>query len=197
MAEGPLQELVKLLARLPGIGERTALRLAFHVLQEDPAYAQSLGNALASIHGRVLRCEICGNYGSRVHCQICSDPTRDAHVVCVVARVQDLLAIERAGKFRGRYHVLHALLAPLDGVGPDKLGIEHLLARIGSDGISELILATPLSVDGEATSMYLAQCLKSTGVRITRIASGVPHGGDLEFTDQVTLGRAFDGRREL
>jgi recombination protein RecR len=118
-------------------------------------------------------------------------------VLCVVARVQDLMAIERTGTFRGRYHVLHALLAPLEGVGPDQLPAGELIGRIGSEGVEEIIVATPLSVDGEATSMYLAQVLKPTGVRLTRIASGVPHGGDLEFTDQITLGRAFDGRREL
>jgi recombination protein RecR len=197
VAEGPVQELVRLLSRLPGIGERTAMRLAFHILADDPAYAEGLGASLGTLHQRVLRCEVCGNYGERIRCNVCADGARDAHQVCVVARVQDLLAIERAGSFRGRYHVLHALLAPLEGIGPERLGLERLIDRIGREGIDEIILATPLSVDGEATSMYLAQSLKSTGVRITRIASGVPHGGDLEFTDQVTLGRAFDGRRDV
>lgn len=197
MAEGPVQELVQLLSRLPGVGERSAMRLAFHILGEDPGYAASLGQALATLHGRVKRCEICGNYGARERCTICLDPSRDTHVVCVVARVQDLLAIERAGRFPGRYHVLHALLAPLDGIGPERIGVASLVDRIGRDGVEEIILATPLSVDGEATSMFLANTLRPTGVRLTRIASGVPHGGDLEFTDQVTMGRAFDGRREL
>jgi recombination protein RecR len=145
----------------------------------------------------VQRCEQCGNFGSGARCNICSDPRRDAHVLCVVARVQDLIAIERSARFSGRYHVLHALLAPLDGVGPDKLPVQALIERIGREGIDEVIVATPLSVDGEATSMYLAQALRATGVRTTRIASGVPHGGDLEFTDQVTLSRAFEGRRDL
>ncbi len=195
--EGPIAELVSLLARLPGIGERTALRLAFHILSSDANYASQLGHSLASLHERIHRCEVCGNFGARSRCDICLDPRRDPRLVCLVARVQDLIAIERSGNFRGRYHVLHALLAPLDGVGPDRLPVKQLLQRVADDQVEEIIVATPLSVDGEATSLYLAQVLKPTGVRLTRIASGVPHGGDLEFTDQITLGRAFDGRREL
>jgi len=194
---GPVGELVQLLARLPGVGERTAMRLAFHVLASEPAYAESLGHALTTLHARVHRCELCGNFGERTRCDVCLDPRRDPRVVCVVARVQDLIAIERTGNFRGRYHVLHALLAPLDGMGVDKLFVQTLVDRIGREGIEEIVVATPLSVDGEATAMYLAQALKPLGVRVSRIASGVPHGGDLEFTDQITLGRAFDGRREL
>jgi len=197
MADGPIQELVTLLARLPGIGERTATRLAFHVLSLDVGYARALGRVLSELHERVTRCELCGNFGSGARCNVCSDARRDPHVLCVVARVQDLIAIERTARFRGRYHVLHALLAPLDGIGPDKLPLQALIDRIGREGIDEVIIATPLSVDGEATSMYLAQALRATGVRTTRIASGVPHGGDLEFTDQITLGRAFEGRRDL
>ena len=194
---GPIAELIQLLARLPGIGERTAMRLAFYILSSEPEYARSLGRTLATLHERIHRCELCGNFGERARCDICLDPRRDPHLVCVVARVQDLIAIERSGNFRGRYHVLHALLAPLDGIGPDRLPVQTLIDRIGNDGVEEIIVATPLSVDGEATSMYLAQALRPLGVRITRIASGVPHGGDLEFTDQITLGRAFDGRRDL
>lgn len=195
--KGPLAELVQLLSRLPGVGERTALRLAFFVLGADPAYAKSLGAALSCLHERVVRCERCGNFGESRLCDVCSDPRRDSGTICVVARVQDLLAIERTGSFRGRYHVLHALLAPLEGIGPEQLELSALLDRIGPEGIAEVVVATPLSVDGEATSLYLAQALKPHGVRVTRIASGVPHGGELEFTDQITLGRAFDGRREL
>jgi recombination protein RecR len=197
MADGPIPELVELLARLPGIGERTATRLAFHILSLDAGYARGLAKTLADLHDRVKRCELCGNFGREQRCAICLDARRDAHVLCVVARVQDLVAIERSARFRGRYHVLHALLAPLEGVGPEQLPLAALIDRIGREGIEEIIVATPLSVDGEATSMYLAQALRATGVRTTRIASGVPHGGDLEFTDQVTLGRAFEGRREL
>jgi recombination protein RecR len=195
--QGPIAELVSLLARLPGIGERTAMRLAFHVLSSDANYASQLGHALSHLHERIHRCELCGNFGARARCDVCLDPRRDPRVVCVVARVQDLIAIERTGNFRGRYHVLHALLAPLDGIGPERLPVKALLDRVADEGIEEIIVATPLSVDGEATSLYLAQVLKPAGVRLTRIASGVPHGGDLEFTDQITLGRAFEGRRDL
>jgi recombination protein RecR len=196
-ANDPISQLVQLLARLPGVGERTATRLAFFVLGTEPSYAKSLAASLEQLHERVKRCELCGNYGSRSRCDVCLDARRESRVLCVVARVQDLMAIERTGSFRGRYHVLHGLLAPLEGVGPEQLPVGDLVRRIGSEGVEEIIVATPLSVDGEATSMYLSQVLKPTGVRVTRIASGVPHGGDLEFTDQITLGRAFDGRREL
>jgi recombination protein RecR len=193
----PIAELVGLLARLPGIGERTAARLAYHVLQAPADYAQALGQALGSIHARVRRCERCKNYTQDTLCRICLDGTRDGRVLCVVARPQDLAALERGGGFRGRYYVLHALLSPLDGVGPEALDLEPLLARVRSEGVNEVIVATPLSVEGEATALYLAQQLRSTGVRCTRIASGLPHGGELEYTDQVTLTRALDGRREL
>lgn len=197
MATSPITELTQLFARLPGIGERTAARLTFFVLGAERSYAESLGQALIALHDKVHRCELCGNYGARAQCDVCLDPRRESRVLCAVARVQDLMAIERTGTFKGRYHVLHGLLSPLDGIGPDALKVPELIERIGREGVEEIIVATPLSVDGEATAMYLAQALKPTGVRLTRIASGVPHGGDLEFTDQITLGRAFDGRRDL
>lgn len=193
----PIAELVALLGRLPGIGERTATRLAFYVLGEPPEYAHALGESLRTIHERIRRCEECGNYGAEARCAVCSDTRRDQSVLCVVARVPDLVAVERAGSFRGRYHVLHGLLAPLDGVGPDALPLEALVRRVREHGVREVIVATPLSVEGEATALYVAQVLRPLGVRMSRIASGVPHGGELEFTDQVTLGRAFDGRRDL
>jgi recombination protein RecR len=193
----PIAELTDLLARLPGVGERTATRLAFHVLGTEPDYAKALGEALTHIHDRVVRCETCGNYGAESVCAICRDPRRDSSVVCCVARVPDLVAIEKSATFRGRYHVLHGLLAPLDGVGPDDLPLDGLRARLEPEEIREVVVATPLSVEGEATALYVSQVLKPLGIRVSRIASGVPHGGELEFTDQVTLGRAFDGRREI
>ena len=193
----PIEELIRLLARLPGIGERTATRLAFYILGSETEYAEALGASVGAIHRRVKRCTECGNYGANDLCTICSDTRRDNHVLCVVARVPDLVAIERAGSFRGRYFVLHTLLAPLDGVGPEKLPVDALVSRVKRDNVKELIVATPLSVEGEATSLFLAQAMKPLSVRVSRIASGVPHGGELEFTDQVTLGRAFEGRREL
>lgn len=193
----PLTEVVSLLARLPGIGERTAARLAYHVLGTSRDYAQALGGALAGLHDRVRRCEECGNYTTGTVCDVCCDARRDASVICVVARPQDVIALERGNGYRGRYHVLHALLAPLDGVGPEALRLPTLLDRIRHQGVSEVIIATPLSVEGEATGLYIAQEVRPLGVRCTRIASGVPHGGELEFSDQITLARALEGRREL
>jgi recombination protein RecR len=195
--DDPIAELVSLLSRLPGIGERTATRLAYHVLASDREYAAALGASVARIHDRIRRCERCGNWSPAAICVICTDPRRDPGLLCVVARVPDLVAIEKSGSFRGRYHVLHALLAPLDGVGPDAIDEGALLARIRDEKIREVVIATPLSVEGEATALYLAQALKPTGVRTSRIASGLPHGGELEFADQITLGRALEGRREL
>lgn len=193
----PIQNLIALLARLPGVGERTAARLAFHILEDDNAYAKALGASLSSIHELILACEICANYDAVSPCTMCQDPRRDDSVLCVVAKVPDLLALERLGSFRGRYHVLHKLLAPLDGVGPSELPLDSLVARIQAGKIKEVIVATPLSVEGEATALYAAQVLAPTGVKMSRIASGVPHGGELEFTDQVTLGRALEDRRSL
>ncbi len=191
----PINDLVRLVARLPGIGERTATRLVFHVLSEEPEYAAALSRELATLHERVKKCDRCGNYGSDQLCSICKDVRRDETSMCVVARVQDLSAFERTSAYRGLYFVLHRLLAPLDGVGPDALPVEQLLARVREQSVREVILATPVTVEGEATALYLTDVLKPLGVRISRIASGVPHGGDLEFADRVTLGRALEGRR--
>jgi recombination protein RecR len=196
-ADDPMAELVSLLSRLPGIGERTAGRLTYFVLGSPRDYAQALARALAELHDRVRRCEECGNYTTEARCSICRDPARDGQLLCVVARPPDLVALERGGSFRGRYHVLHALLAPLDGVGPEALELSRLLARVRGGGVNEVIVATPLSVEGEATALYVADELRPLGVRCTRIASGVPHGGELEWSDQITLARALEGRREL
>jgi recombination protein RecR len=196
-AKDPIASLISLLSRLPGIGERTAARLAFFVLEGDAQYAAALGQALGTIHEDVTRCELCGNYGAESRCAICQDPRRDESLVCVVAKVPDLIALEALGSFRGRYHVLHGLLAPLDGVGPDQLPLDALERRIAEEAIKEIIVATPLNVEGEATALYLADALSSLPVRISRIAAGVPHGGELEFTDQVTLGRALEDRRAV
>lgn len=197
MTRDPIGELVALLSRLPSIGERTATRLAFHLVAGDPEQARALGTAVATIHDRVRRCAICGNFGDGEHCRICDDPRRDRAVVCVVARVPDLLAIERTGGFRGVYHVLHGLVAPLDGVGPDALPIDALVLRVREHEVREVIVATPLHVEGEATALTIREALRGLDISVTRIASGVPHGGELEYTDQVTLGRAFDGRKML
>ncbi|KPK66654.1 MAG: recombination protein RecR [Gemmatimonas sp. SG8_38_2] len=196
-ANDPIASLISLLSRLPGIGARTAARLAFHVLEGDAQYAAALGEALGTIHDKVTRCERCGNYGAESLCAICSDPRRDDSIICVVAKVPDLIALEALGSFRGRYHVLHGLLAPLDGVGPDQLPLDALLRRVADVTVKEIIIATPLNVEGEATALYVADTLASSPVRVSRIAAGVPHGGELEFTDQVTLGRALEDRRAV
>lgn len=192
---GAIDELIELFARLPGIGRRSARRLVFHLLESSPEYGAELGAAIASLRRRVRPCSNCGNFTEADPCSICQDPQRDDRVLCVVTSVPDLLAIDRTGAFRGRYHVLGGLLAPLDGVGPEDLRIEALAARLG--GIEELILATPPSVEGEATAAYVADLVKDRVTTITRIASGVPHGGELELSDPVTLGRALEGRRKM
>jgi len=196
-ANDPIASLISLLSRLPGIGERTAARLTFFVLEGDAQYAAALGHALSTVHEEVTRCEVCGNYGAEYRCAICQDPRRDESLVCVVAKVPDLIALEALGSFRGRYHVLHGLLAPLDGVGPDQLPLDALERRIAEQAVKEIIVATPLNVEGEATALYVADALSSLPVRVSRIAAGVPHGGELEFTDQVTLGRALEDRRAV
>ncbi len=196
-----LQRLVHLLARLPGVGEKTALRYAMHLATEDGQLATQLGADLRDLATGIGKCTCCGNmaeiHQDRVLCDVCLDTRRDATVMCIVAKVQDLLAIENSGAMRGRYFVLGRLLSPLDGIGPQQLPLEALLGRIGADGVQELIIATPPSVDGEATALLIAREVESTGVRVSRIASGVPHGGDLEYADQITLGRAIDGRRSI
>jgi recombination protein RecR len=195
--DDPITELVSLLARLPGIGERTAMRLANFLLGAPPDYAQALGKAVAEIHQSIKRCPVCGNYTAEPRCAICSDAKRDSTLLCIVARPPDVAAIERSGGFRGRYYVLHGLISPLDGMGPDKFPLQPLTDLISRESIAEVILATPLSVDGETTALYIAQTLKPLGVRCSRIASGVPHGGELEYTDQITLSRALEGRKEV
>jgi recombination protein RecR len=185
-----LLRVVRLFARLPGVGEKTAQRLALFLVCENRTLATDLSAELATLPESVQPCERCG-------CSICADTRRSQTELCVVAKVQDLIAIERSGAYRGLYFVLGRLLSPLDGIGPEDLPVDRLIARIRSTAAEELILATPPSVDGEATALLLARELAATGVRVSRIASGVPHGGDLEFADQITLGRAMSGRRVL
>ena len=202
MLPDSLLHLIELLARLPGVGEKTAQRFALHLVAEKSGTAQALGEALREIGERVKSCERCGNIAEvdqagQALCVICRDNRRDQSVICIVAKVQDLLAIERSGAMRGRYFVLGRLLSPLDGIGPDELPLERLFERLRADKVREVIVATPPSVDGEATALLLARELTTRGVSVSRIASGVPHGGDLEFADQITLGRAIEGRRTL
>lgn len=196
-----VRRLVKLLSRLPGVGEKTAHRYVLWLLTADDALSRSLGAELATLRDELGPCERCGNVaeidsGGAV-CDVCSDSKRDGHLLCVVARVHDLMAIERAGSMRGRYFVLGRLLSPLEGIGPEDLPIGRLIDRVRGEGVTEIIVATPPSVDGEATALLLKRELSPLGVAMTRIASGVPHGGDLEFADPITMGRALAGRRSL
>jgi recombination protein RecR len=193
----PIARLVKELAKLPGIGEKSAQRLAFHILKAGPGYASDLAAAIAGIVRDVRLCSSCQTLTDRDPCAICADPRRDARLVCIVEGVPDLLAIERTHEFRGRYHVLHGALSPLDGVGPGDLKIRELLVRLEREPAEEIIVATNPDVEGEATALYLTKLLKPIGLKVTRIAQGVPMGGDLEYADQVTLARALAGRREL
>jgi recombination protein RecR len=193
----PLSQLVRLLAKLPGVGEKTATRLAFHLLKAPESYAEELSRAIIDVKQRLRPCSTCFHLTEQDPCAFCSDPRRDQGALCVVSLPQDLLAIERTGSFRGRYHVLHGLLSPLDGVGPDDLRIQPLLQRLAHGEIQEVILATSPSVEGDATALYLARLIKPLGVRVTRIASGVPIGGELEYADGVTLNRALESRRDV
>ncbi len=198
-----LERTLKLLSRLPGVGEKTAQRYVLYLLTTDPEVCRDLGEALATLHDFVRPCERCGNLAevegpdAAAICAVCADGKRDASVLCVVGRVADLLAIERAGAMRGRYFVLGKLLSPLEGVGPEQLPVPKLARRIRDDGVREVIVATPPSVDGEATALLLKRELTPLGVTLSRIASGVPHGGDLEFADPITMGRALAGRQKI
>ncbi|BDG02547.1 recombination mediator RecR [Anaeromyxobacter oryzae] len=193
----PIARLVKELAKLPGIGEKTAQRLAFHILKAGPGYAGDLANAIAGVIRDVRLCSSCQTLTDQDPCGICRDPERDARTICVVEGVPDLLAIERTHEYRGRYHVLHGALSPLDGIGPSDLKIRELLVRLEQSPADEIVVATNPDVEGEATALYLTKLLKPLGLKVTRIAQGVPMGGDLEYADQVTLARALAGRREL
>ncbi|MBX3233512.1 MAG: recombination mediator RecR [Labilithrix sp.] len=205
MQSPKLRKLTTLLSRLPGVGEKTAQRYVLHLLTADPAIAKDLGAELATLHEHVRPCERCGNIADvdpdapqpQVLCAVCKDTRRDAHLLCVVGRVHDLMAIERTGTMRGRYFVLGRLLSPLEGIGPEDLPLPRLLARIKDEGVTEVIVATPPSVDGEATALLLKRELAPAAVKLTRIASGVPHGGDLEYADPITMGRALSGRQAL
>jgi recombination protein RecR len=193
----PIARLVKELARLPGIGEKSAQRLAFHILKAGPAYAGDLAAAISGVVRDVRLCSSCQTLTDQDPCAICRSPDRDPKVLCVVEGVPDLLAVERTHEFRGRYHVLHGALSPLDGVGPGDLKIRELLVRLEREPAEEIVIATNPDVEGEATALYLSKLLKPIGLKVTRIAQGVPMGGDLEYADQVTLARALAGRREL
>jgi recombination protein RecR len=195
LSNDPIGRLIRALSKLPGVGEKTATRLAFHVLRAPDAFAQELAQALTDVKERIRLCSVCMNLTENDPCSFCTDPRRDPKILCVVATPPDLYAIDRTGGFRGRYHVLHGVLSPLEGVGPDDLRIKELLARLPDT--SELILATSPNVEGEATALYLAKVCKPLGVKVTRIASGLAVGGELEYADGVTISRALEARREM
>ena len=197
MYEGVVQDLIDELGRLPGVGPKSAQRIAFHILQSDPVDVRRLANALNEVKEKVRFCAICGNVSESERCRVCLDPRRDLSVICVVEEPKDVVAVERTREFRGRYHVLGGAISPIEGVGPDDLRIRELMARLADGVVTELILATDPNLEGEATATYLARLLKPMGLKVTRLASGLPVGGDLEYADEVTLGRAFEGRRLL
>jgi recombination protein RecR len=195
--EGVVQDLIDELGRLPGVGPKSAQRIAFHLLRADPADVRRLVSALVEVKEKVRFCATCGNVAEGEQCRICADPRRDGTSICVVEEPKDVVAIERTREFRGRYHVLGGAISPIEGVGPDDLRIKELMTRLASGEVTEIIIATDPNLEGEATASYLARFLRPMGLKVTRLASGLPVGGDLEYADEVTLGRAFEGRRLL
>ena len=193
----PISRLIEELSKLPGIGEKNATRLAFHIFRSSEGYARSLASAIISTKSDVSTCNTCFNFTEKDPCAICADPSRDSHILCVVEEPLDLLAIERSGEFRGKYHVLHGVISPLEGVGPEDLRIKELVTRAGRDDIKEIIVATGTNVEGEATAVYLSRTIKPLGIRTSRIAYGIPVGGDIEFIDELTLGKALRDRKEM
>lgn len=197
MFEGPVQRVIDELARLPGIGSKTAQRLAFHILSVEEADARRLAAAIGDMRDQVGQCQRCFNVAALEECAICRDPKRDTSVICVVERPQDIVVIERTQEFRGRYHVLGGSLSPINGIGAGQLKMSELKERIGGEGVAELIIATNPTIEGDATAMYIAREFKPLGVKVSRLASGLPVGGDLDYADELTLGRALVGRMEL
>lgn len=197
MYEGIVQELIDELGRLPGIGPKSAQRIAFHILQTESFDVSRLAEVLIEVRDKVRFCEVCGNVTEQERCTICRDPRRNASLICVVEEAKDVAAIERTREFKGLYHVLGGAISPIDGVGPDDLRIRQLMQRLADGTVTEVIIATNPNLEGEATASYLSRLLIQPDLRVTRLASGLPVGGDLEYADEVTLGRAFEGRRSV
>lgn len=193
----PLTKLVEQFERMPGIGKKSAQRLAFHVLDMPADKAKAFANAILEAHEKIHRCPVCQNLTDQSTCQICTDSKRDRSTICVVEGPKDVIAIERTQEYKGLYHVLHGLLSPMNGVGPEQLTVRELLGRLGDSAVEEVIMATNPTVEGEATATYLARMIKPMGIRVTRLAYGIPVGGNLEYADEVTLYRAIEGRREI
>ena len=194
---GPVQDLIDELGRMPGVGPKSAQRIAFHLLKLPKEDAVRLARVIVEAKERVAWCERCFNLSEGPLCGICADDRRDGHTICVVEEPKDLVAVEKTGEFKGRYHVLQGAISPIEGIGPDQLRVKELLARLDPEGVTEVILCTNPNIEGEATAMYLGRLLGPMGIKTTRIASGLPVGGDLEYADELTLGRALEGRREL
>ena len=197
MYEGAIQDLIDELGRLPGVGPKSAQRIAFHLLSAEPTDVERLASTLIRVKNEVRFCHICGNVAEADECRICRDARRDPSIICVVEEPKDVVAVERTREFRGRYHVLGGAISPIDGIGPDDLRVRELLARLADGTVTELILATDPNLEGEATATYLARLVTPMGITVSRLASGLPVGGDLEYADEVTLGRAFSGRRRV
>ena len=197
MYEGVVQDLIDELGRLPGVGPKSAQRIAFHILQTDPTDVRRLAEILVEVKEKVRFCVVCGNVAEEEQCRICRDPRRDVSSICVVEESKDVVAIERTREFKGRYHVLGGAISPIEGIGPDQLRIKELMTRLADGSVTEVILAMDPNLEGEATATYLTRFLAGMGLRVTRLASGLPVGGDLEYADEVTLGRAFEGRRSV
>ena len=197
MYEGVVQDLIDELGRLPGVGPKSAQRIAFHILAADPIDVQRLTDALREVKEKVRFCTICGNVAEEDQCRICRDPRRDLTILCVVEEPKDVVAIEKTREFKGRYHVLGGAISPIEGIGPDDLRIRELMSRLSDTSITEVILATDPNLEGEATATYLARLISPLEVAVSRLASGLPVGGDLEYADEVTWGRAFEGRRRV
>ncbi len=197
MYEGAIQDLIDALGHLPGIGPKSAQRIAFYILEAEPEIAASLVDSIRTVKERVKFCTPCGNVSEEAECRICRDPRRENTSICVVEESKDVNAIERTREFRGKYHVLGGAISPIDGIGPEQLRIRELMARLNDPEINEVILATDPNLEGEATATYLARLIKPLGIKVSRLASGLPVGGDLEYADEVTLGRAFEGRRDV
>jgi recombination protein RecR len=195
--EGVVQDLIDELGKLPNVGPKSAQRIAFHLLAADAADVRRLAQVLLEVKDKVRFCSVCGNVAEEEQCRICRDPRRDLSVICVVEESKDVVAVEKTREFRGRYHVLGGAISPIEGIGPDDLRVRELMTRLADGTVTELILATDPNLEGEATATYLARLVKPMGLRVTRLASGLPVGGDLEYADEVTLGRAFEGRRQL
>lgn len=193
----PIARLLEELQRLPGVGPKSAQRLAYHILRADDEAAARLSQAILEVKSAIHFCPQCFNFAEAELCDVCSDPQRDTSALCVVEEPRDIVAVERTGEFRGLYHVLQGAISPIDGIGPEQLRVRELIGRVGEGGVAEVVIATNPNVEGETTALYLARLLKPLGVRVTRIASGLPVGGDLEYADEVTLGRALEARREM